>query len=454
VADSDKPVKMVGPLFVAKTCNSRGEITGLLDECEPIAPSVVNRAPMIQAAPGAVSAATGAAVSFTFTVADTKSDYLVLTMTYGDGAKESVLLVNEDAMIAMMGKAAWDAKLTSIKQLYGITKDPVARALDSQSYTFTHSYTSGAATEWTFSVTDSSNAQTTTTGALSLQTAQNFIFNTVYKTTNPASGYILWDNGADQLTNWTFGATYTSNSLIRTAGSTLLTVAAYPFPAGYRAQNPAHAAALERFTGGSDTYDSFFYKWSATTDFEALLPTGAGEEERRYESVLSFNRAYVKDGEATDSAKWQDIQLSAIFVAEYLSSDAIKPWAKDGDKPYLYELGDYNQDGVPDGWILRQMGTEARATLIEGASVANASPAVSADRCDSHRPHARLSAGPRFVGMADDDPAFDRGLPSLRGSDLLPQKGLWVRLSHRVRILFRDLPLDHASVSVGLCGYG
>ena len=155
----------------------------------------------------------------------------------------------------------------------------------------------------------------TTTGALSLQTAQNFIFNTVYKTTNPASGYILWDNGADQLTNWTFGATYTSNSLIRTAGSTLLTVAAYPFPAGYRAQNPAHAATLERFTGGSDTYDSFFYKWSATTDFEALLPTGSGEEERRYESVLSFNRAYVKDGEATDSAKWQDIQLSAIFVA-------------------------------------------------------------------------------------------------------------------------------------------
>ena len=400
VADSATPVKLAGPLFVAKTCNSAGEITGLLDECAPILPMVTNRAPMIQSAPSGVNAATGSAVSFSFTVADTKSDYLILTMTYGDGAQESVLMANEATMIAMMGKAAWDATVAQLKQLYGSGPDKtlpiIDRVLDSQTHTFTHTYTTGSASEWFFAVTDSAMSQTTTSGGLSLQTSQNFIFNTIYNQTRPGSGYVLWDNGTDVLTNWTFGSTYTSNALTKNGGNTLVTVAAYPFPADYLAKNPGDAATLARYTGLSKTLDSFFYKWSANSDFEAILPTGATEEYRRYEDVLSFNRAYVKDGEATDSSKWQDIQLSAIFVAEYLSSDSLSSRAKDSEKPYLYELGDYNQDGVPDGWLLRHMGADARATLVEGGSAANGSPAEA-----EYLPNAGFGSGDAAYKLGD-----------------------------------------------------
>ncbi|MBQ9693620.1 MAG: LamG domain-containing protein [Kiritimatiellae bacterium] len=378
VAGSATPVKLAGAFFIAKSCNSAGEVTGLLDECAPIMPMVTNRVPTIINASAPSNAATGSAASFTFTVADTKSDYLVLMLNYGDGTSSSVLLANEKRMAALLGKAAWEAKYAALKTSYGTGPDKdlpiVDRTLDTQSYTFTHTYTGGAAPTWTFTVIDSSQMQASQQGTLALDTAQNFIFNTIYNPTLPTSGYILWDNGADSLANWTFGSTYTSNALSKSGGNTLLTVMAKPFPAGYLLANPGDAATLNRYKGLSDSRDSFFYKWSANSDFEGLLPTGATEEYRRYEEILSFNRAYVKDGEAEDPTKWQDIQLSAIFVAEYLPGDSITTRSKDSYKPYLYELGDYNQDGVPDGWILSHMGETARTSLIEGTSVATASP--------------------------------------------------------------------------------
>lgn len=380
VADSATEVDLNGIFFVAKTCDSDGNITGLLDECYPIAPVVSNRAPSIVAAFAPTNATTGAVISFSFDVADATGDYLLLTMNYGDGAKDSVLLVDETKMIATMGKANWDAELANLKNLYGTgTAKELkieARSLDQQQYTFSHAYTSGATQNWHFAVIDSSRGQSAQTGVITLETAQQFIFNTIYNPTLPASGYIVWDNGTDALNNWSFGTTYTLSSLPKNGGNTLVTVAAKPFPADYLQKNPADAATLSRFNGPSDQLDSFFYKWSANSDFEGILPTGATEEYRRYEEILTFSRAYVKDGEADDATKWQDIQLSAIFVAEYLPGDSISSRNKDSSRPYLYELGDYNQDGVPDGWVLKHMGEASRATLIEGTSVAEAFPGV------------------------------------------------------------------------------
>lgn len=437
-ADSTDNVELAGVLFTAKTCNSKGEITGTLDECDVIMPTVANRIPTISTSTAPSNMTAGTVGAFTFTVADTISDYLVLTIDYGDGETDAVLLANEDAMIKMMGKANWDAKLNTLKAIYGVGADKeltiVDRTLAQQSYTFNHTYASGSTQEWFFSVIDSSNAQATKTGSITLKTSQNFLFNTIYNVTLPASGYILWDNGSDKLSNWTFGQTYTSNALAKNGSNTLVTVAAKPFPAGYLLQNPDDATALKRYNGLSETYDSFFYKWTANSDFEGLLPMGTTEEYRRYEEVLSFSRAYVKDGEAEDSSKWQDIQLSAIFVAEYLPGDSLTSRSKDSYKPYLYELGDYNNDGVPDGWILKHMGETARTTLIEGTSIANASPGAA-----EYLPRTGFGGGDSAYVFG----ASDGRLPIAGAAPLLMEAGS-AAFGYKMRIRGRDEALNAA----------
>lgn len=368
---SGEKVRLGGAIFIAKRCNSQNEIIGMLDECSPIVPTVQNRAPMIQTAPSEMKVPTGSPVDFTFSVVDTRTDYLVLEMNYGDGTKDSVLMVDENEMIAMMGQAAWTAKFTELQNRYGIgtpkTLKIEPRTSDSQAYTFNHAYDFGTVQKWNLRVTDSSNYSVGSEGSVNLETAQLFQFNTIYKPTVPASGYVLWDNAADEIDNWIFSQTYTQASLPKNGGNTLVSVIATPFSA-----NDPKGPGLP-FLGPDTDYDSFFYKWSASNDYEVLLPSGA-EESRRYEEILTFSRAYVKEGEATDPLAWQDIQLSAIFVAEYLPGDSFEALKKSYKEPYLYELGDYNRDGVPDGWVLNAMGEGARATLIEGASIADKFP--------------------------------------------------------------------------------
>ena len=384
VLDPQNPAQRVtvplgGLYFTAKRCAANNTIIGDGDECNLITPFVENRDPSIRNVSAPTKIATGAQASFTFTVADTASDYLVMIMEYGDSIQEAALLVDEGAMKKLRGDAAWEAEYATLVDLYGYagadgqkTLPIVSRTIDTQSYTFKHAYESGASQDWMFTVIDSSMGMATRNGTITLDASQHFIFKTIHNLTAPGAGYVLWDTGADVLTNWTFDTDSTRNSRSR-SGETLLKVIAKPFSAGAR-QNTATATALGRFKGPSATHDSFFYMWDADEDFVTILPSGEKAQYQRYEETLTFNRAYVKEGEATDPTKWQDIMLSAIFVAEYLPGDSIEAKLKDPQNPYMYELGDYNQDGVPDGWVLKNMGETSRATLVEGGSIAEAFP--------------------------------------------------------------------------------
>ena len=452
VLGSGETVRLGGVIFTAKRCNSQNEIIGMLDECSPIVPTVQNRTPMIQAAPSETKTPVGTPLDFTFSVADARTDYLVLEMTYGDGTKDSVLLVDEDAMIAMMGKTAWDAKKIELTNRYGVGSPKAlkieARTTDSQAYTFTHTYTFGTVHSWNLLVTDSSNYSTTREGVVNLETAQIFQFNTIYKPTLPASGYVRWD-GNDSGDNWTFSQTYTQTSLSKNGGNTLVSVIAKPF----NASDPD--APGGRFVGPDADYDSFFYMWSASSDYEILLPSGA-EESRRYEEILSFNRAYVKEGEATEPLAWQDIQLSAIFVAEYLPGDSIVAREKSYNEPYLYELGDYNRDGVPDGWVLNTMGEEARAALIEGASIADKFPGEAeklptAGRWGGESAYKFGNSNGVLGSCALDGAAFDyktrvRGFDeALNAAD---GKGNWLSVPAWVVLIHPEQKLDDGSTVV------
>ncbi len=385
VLDPQNPAQRVavplgGLYFTAKRCAANNTIIGDGDECNLITPFVENRDPSIRNVSAPTKVATGAQASFTFTVADTASDYLVMIMEYGDGIQEAALLVDEGAMKKLRGDAAWEDEYETLVDLYGYTGADgqktlpiVSRTIDTQSYTFKHAYESGTSQDWMFTVIDSSMGMATRNGTITLDASQHFIFKTIHNLTAPGSGYVLWDTGADVLTNWTFDTDSTRNSRSR-SGETLLKVIAAPFSAGAR-QDTATATALGRFNGPSATHDSFFYMWDADEDFATILPSGEKAQYQRYEETLTFNRAYVKEGEATDPTKWQDIMLSAIFVAEYLPGDSIEAKLKDPQNPYMYELGDYNQDGVPDGWLLKHMGVDSRASLVESTtSVANNSP--------------------------------------------------------------------------------
>ena len=370
------PVELQGVTFVAKGCNSAGTITGTNDECTTVvAPFVQNRAPTFTANSAPTTGATGTRLTFTYSVADVASDYLIAQLNFGDGNIESRLYVDEEAMVDLMGQDAWASERALILSQYGITDavgDVTAggsgvyprSAFGAESMTFFHTYNSGSNPSWVMTVTDSSRQQTSVSGQISLTTSQRFTFYTLYDSTIPGTGYVLWDNSTsdDPIdAGWSFAESYTYNALTKDGGTSVF-VTAYPFSAGD--ETPAGYYEV------SDTHDSFFYKWAADNqDYANLLPTGSA----LYDPSLSINRAFVAGGgEAQSSADWQDITLRAIFVAEYLPGDAYQSFTRSRTAPYLYNLGDYNQDGVPDGWLLSAGGdSDGTRALIEGSSQAN-----------------------------------------------------------------------------------
>ncbi len=371
-------VPMGGALFVAKSCNSAGIITGTNDVCNGIAqPLVSNRNPTITSSTAPTSGASGTAITFSFGVQDVYSDYLVTQMTYGDGTSEAYLYADEAEMIAIMGETAWQAELVEIAERFGGTADDykwnddatlrgqyrrARKSTGQESVTFKHTYDTSSAVTWRFEVVDSSGGIADATGTITLQTSQRFTFYTVLSSTLPGTGYVRWGTETakpgDVGFNWAFGETFTYNALSKD-GNTSVLVQAMPFAAG--------TASPAGFTAISTTRDSFFYKWTTrNSSYDSLLPTG----DKIYESGQSINRAFVSGGGTSEGSKdWEDIVLQAIFVAEYLPGDSLDVAS---DASYLRNLGDYNSDGVPDGWVLRNLGTDAR-TIVEGSSVANTS---------------------------------------------------------------------------------
>ena len=445
-----------GARFAAASCSSSGafnnEVNGIpADVCEILAqPNVRNRAPILAGTPP-TNGSTGTAMTFSFNAVDATSDYLVVKMVYGDGAFDCFLYADEAKMTALMGAAAWAAKISALETQFGVGtgtfkvrpvgaadtdttgKNRKERSSDgTEMLSFTHTYESMTNPGWNVTVYDSSSAVASLSGQLNLTSAQNFMFYTVKTATRPGTGYIRWANQAetapttDNTFGWTFYPTYTSNGLPR-GSNTTVQVKAVPFAAG--------DATPAGYTGVSATRDSFFYKWSTrNTDYEALLPSDPAS---LYETTLAFNRAFVSGGgQATDSTQWQDIILEAIFVAEYLPGDAKGIFTAEPPVPYLYAFGDYNSDGVPDGWILRNVGADdAGRALVEGASQANGMAV------EDYLPYAGFANGDNAYRFGASDGRLSyggSGGPTMQAPGCTP-------FGYKLRVRGRDEALNAAS---------
>lgn len=374
-------------IFSAASCNANGVITGKNDECEiKVTPFVQNRAPAIITSNPPASGALNSNLRFNFTANDVATDYLVAQMNFGDGETQTLLYANDDVMKELLGENGWEQELASIADRYGVNvanlrtggenrRDRNGKTTQSQ-ISFEHVYASGSNPSWTLTVYDSSSASVTVTGTLTLSAEQMFQFYTWSKATG-GLGYVLWGTqspgNAEHMAAWSFGPTYTFNTMAKNGGNTLVTVQAVPLAAG--ATNPGYTEAEV-----SNRYDSFFYKWSATSDYAELLPTGEDPNQNVYSRVISFGRDFVKGGGGGTggSSEWSDIVLSAVFIREYLGGDYDDARARVSradwptyttDEPYLFDLGDYNTDGIPDGWVLKTFGETEGRTLLEGASM-------------------------------------------------------------------------------------
>ena len=369
------------PIFRAATCNASGVVTGLSDTSDTVEVVISNRAPTLQSYNAPTSAAAGSGMRFSFQVNDTVGDYLFAEFSSGSGETIYRLYVDEEEMIALMGEAAWEQYLkTEFLDPYGITdRDSFIQtraAHGAQTITFTNVVAgTGSEQTWTFTVRDSSGEQATQTGTITLSTAQRFTVYTNLDTLNSnGAGRVQF---ADELagTSWLWGNEWTYTSLSRGASGSTVTLTATPFLAG------------ETYTGGNfanympgipPTKDSFFYAWQP---YEANMGA-TWLESPVYGSSVTLNR----QGVGQDDQAWVDVVLRAVFVTEYLPGDAWTNFTRtDGPSPYndqhvynyanAFRLGDYNQDGVPDGYLLATQGdTEETRALIEGGSVATVAP--------------------------------------------------------------------------------
>ncbi len=415
---TDEVGTLKGLSFRAATCNGEGTVTGLKDVCSPISigSDINNRAPTFTATPPATrTGAVNEPMLFTATAVDAPSDYLVVRLTTGDTAAPKVRLYADEAyMVARLGQTAWAAELQKIASRCQVELatlqadiDPVTpgnqpganRDLSRDgwakdtSISFTHTYAEAGTLTWTLAVCDHAlDWATTATGTVTFtvnQLFQVYPYDQSLATRTGGLGMVQWGGAADgdgSTQNWQYYADYTFSTRPR-SGNTLLTLTAVPFLANDARAKDAGGGHLYPDLPVSTTNDSFFYKWSIGKAYVDLVPNGleeSGNQAFTYSPSLNFYRNYIKEGAQTggqnvpESELWGDISLSVIFSREFDPRDyddgqaerAKELWPEwKTSEPYLFDLGDYNQDGVPDGWILKVFGeTEGRA-LIEGASL-------------------------------------------------------------------------------------
>lgn len=358
------------PILVAKTSDRNGNITGENDDSTVLEITTENRAPTIRGAYGPNNAAVNQAATWNFTVNDVASDYLIARLSYGDNNTDTKLYVDEDRMEAIMGATAWAAAKTRLMDQYGLTEDDILdrSTTGAEQISFTHTYTSGTTASWFFTVIDSSGAQSDTDGVVTLESSQTFRFYVLYTPTLPGFGYVQF-SPSDGNDEWGWGKNFTFTALPRN-GVTSATFEAFPFTAGdtrFTGVDNFPTASLSR------TKDSFFYRWenydqaAAGGGTTTIVPQG-----NEYENPITINRVQqgTGGGEGNTAADWQDITLRAIFVAEYLPGDAINSSVSAPQRANAARLGDYNQDGVPDGWILNALGdTDNSRAMVEGGTV-------------------------------------------------------------------------------------
>lgn len=425
-----------GLLLSAASCSNDGSNVNALDICEVMAqPDVVNVAPVINSEGAPTGGSTGIALNFSFTFTDATADYLVAKMDFGEGNPEFILFADEDRMVALMGQTAWAAKVAELERDYGAPTGSFANgganrksrnAKGLETAKFSKVYSDTAAPAWYFAVYDPNSAMDTRAGTFNLTTSQIFTFYTIKNETRPATGYVRWAGDTttpdDTGFTWSFGKNYTWAGKAKSGSNTTVMVEAIPFAAG--ANTPAG------YTTISTVRDSFFYKWGARhTDYEALLPTNSTD---LYESTLALNRAFVSGGgQATESAQWQDIILEAVFVAEYLPGDAYTAFAENPDTPYLYALGDYNSDGVPDGWLLRNVGADDAGRALVESTTSQAEVAADGDNLPA-------------AGWGIGDAAYRLGSSDGRLTTEKPCELTGTPFGYKLRIRGRDDALNAA----------
>ena len=372
--------------FSARTATSTGAVVGTNDICNELVPMIMNQAPTISSfsAPSNGSAS-NVALTFSFNILDAPGDYLVAEMNFGEGENVVKVLVDQTKMIAILGETKWKqivadlgnrypslADAITAEGLFDVNSELVIERKDALSVvSFSHAYNTTTA-NWSLTVRDSTSGYAAQNGTLTLATSQRFTAYTYDKNTG-GLGTVAWVNGT-AVSVWEFGTDYMYSGLARSSNTTA-TIRAIPYAAG-------EADGYTDVTN-SATLDSFFYEWTAEDKYAGVLSTN----ENRYKQTVVISRNFVgadgSGGDASNPNSWADIVLSARFVREYLSGDynaaaaanVAAAWpAQTTEEPYLLSLGDYNRDGVPDGWILNTLGEDGRdmvTTALAGTGAEN-----------------------------------------------------------------------------------
>ena len=350
-------ITVSGIEFAAAACNGAGVITGENDNSSVVALNVQNRAPAVNVSTN-LEGSYDSPHFFQVKVDDVVSDYLVVFGRFaGTPDKDSfAIYANETEMKLLFGEQGWNAQLTRIQNMYGaefgfasvdelrtVIKD---RALASE-VLMRPTFIEGRDPSWQIVAFDSSFTKTEVSGVLSLDQEQKILVTTVFPGTVDGRGYVLWGDqtpgGTFDSLGWIFGSSYTS-SVIKSAGVSY--VNAYPFPANADKPDPKFAAI-------SRNRDSFFYCWRYDPKYVPALPDAANPN-MPYQPALRINSRFtLEDQKQQAGGKYSDILLSAYFVTEFHEGDAYTAFSKTASSRInLLDLGDYDADGVPDGWVM------------------------------------------------------------------------------------------------------
>ncbi len=379
----------------AQQCNPISEsITGTGDVTSRYAQVAIrNVAPVVTVNPPKSNAASNTELTFTVTAVDAVGDYLIVRFAPEGGTiTQMKIFVDQEAMINTVGLAKW---LDIVEEIVANNKQNATDSFfatdenglltgdnvldrgvsETVSTTFKHSFADPSA-DWVITVEDSSGEEGLADGQLTLATTQKAMVYTYDNMRYDGFGIVEWADGSSITGNWSYAADYMYSGMKRNATNKIGILRAVPLL--------AKAAELWNFSGLNDVVasikkDSFFYEWYADEAYDGIITSDP------YNPIVQIRRDYMgpdgnnganQQGTKPDASDWEDFIIRVRFVQEYTKDDydlstAGKSYAL---MPNLYSLGDMNQDGVPDGWVLNAFTTEAReliATRLDQTAAAS-----------------------------------------------------------------------------------
>lgn len=325
---------------------------------------VENLAPIINSWDDSLSANVGTPVSFEVNVTDAPQDYLTAVLNV---AGSIYTAYNWNGNAGELGEPGTDFYTrTGPENAYVYTPLP--------NNAFTHIFAGASRNEQvSLRVTDGSNAFAVKNGIINLRSPQKIRI-TPHVDSPAGYGYVesISNITGDRALGIYSGRTYVEYHITRGTASAPLT--AIPFLASEKAVMMAGDNAKSDKPGASDfnvdlNRDSFFYKWAADRD-DVLIA-------KPYSTSLDLGMAVTGDQEVPEGRPphdgWVDIALDTYYTFEFRSDDFammnVNPLESD---PNVYNIGDYNEDGIPDGWLLKAYGnSDATRAMIEAGTLMN-----------------------------------------------------------------------------------